>query len=192
MSFTFNDAIPAAPNNPSADQPDMLQNNISTNAILDVDHITFNTANGGKHKYVRIPTPVAPVVTGTQEWEVYTGNSAFDVGMIDMFFARPNNAGNDTLLRTTAISNSANGYTQLFGGLIIQWGTSTKTSGGSTSFPIAFPAQCYGVTTTVFENNNNRHFVFVRTISSASFTVASRDSGGNDESNTFFWIAIGK
>jgi len=50
MSFTFNTGIPAANNDPSVDQPDMLSNNVSTNAILAVDHVTFNTANGGTHK----------------------------------------------------------------------------------------------------------------------------------------------
>jgi len=192
MTFTFDNSIPAAPNNPSSDQPKMLANNVATQGIANVDHIGYNQTNGGKHKLVRIPAPVAPTVTGVQEWEMYTANSSFDVGKVDFFFARPNNAGNDTFLRTTAISNAANGYTQLFGGLIIQWGTSTKTSGGSTSFPLAFPSQCYGVTCTVFVNNNNRHFVFVRTISTTDFTVASRDSSGQDESNTFFWVAIGK
>jgi len=50
MSFTFNTGIPAANNDPSVDQPDMLSNNVSTNGILAVDHVSFNTANGGTHK----------------------------------------------------------------------------------------------------------------------------------------------
>lgn len=52
MSFTFNDTIPAANNNPSNDQPVMLANNVATNGILAVDHVTFNNAFGGTHKQV--------------------------------------------------------------------------------------------------------------------------------------------
>jgi hypothetical protein len=52
MTFNFNSSVPAASNNPSVDQPDMQTNNISTDAIISVDHISFNTANGGQHKQV--------------------------------------------------------------------------------------------------------------------------------------------
>lgn len=49
MSFSFDDTIPAANNNPSFDQPVMLQNNVSNQGIWTVDHIGFNAANGGTH-----------------------------------------------------------------------------------------------------------------------------------------------
>jgi hypothetical protein len=68
-SFVFNNAIPAAPNNPSVDQPDMLTNNISTDAILAINHISFNAAKGGTHLLVNftadpnfITPPVAPLL----------------------------------------------------------------------------------------------------------------------------------
>jgi hypothetical protein len=65
--FTFNAAIPASNNNPSVDQPVMLQNNIATNGILAVDHVTFNETQGGTHKQVtfsseNLPTtPLDPI-----------------------------------------------------------------------------------------------------------------------------------
>lgn len=52
MSFTFNSNIPAADNNPSDDQPEMLQNNQTHVAIWNVDHISFNNNDAGKHKQV--------------------------------------------------------------------------------------------------------------------------------------------
>ena len=55
MSFTFNNTIPAAGNNPSADQPIMLSNNVAIQGILGVDHITFNQSNGGQHLQVTLP-----------------------------------------------------------------------------------------------------------------------------------------
>jgi len=71
MTFNFNAGIPAANNNPSNDQPDMLTNNISTNAILAIDHVSFNDANGGKHKqitYVSKNTPGAQTDPSSTEF----------------------------------------------------------------------------------------------------------------------------
>lgn len=53
-NFIFNDAIPDAANNPSFDQPDMKTNNISTNGILAIDHVSFNTNFGGNHLQVHL------------------------------------------------------------------------------------------------------------------------------------------
>ena len=52
MSFTFYTDIPGANNNPSVDQPKMLTNNVTVESALNVDHITFNDADCGKHKQV--------------------------------------------------------------------------------------------------------------------------------------------
>lgn len=62
MTFTFNTGIPAANNNPSVDQPDMLINNVSTDGILAVDHISFNALNGGTHKQMHMPSFTNPAV----------------------------------------------------------------------------------------------------------------------------------
>lgn len=49
---TYNLDIPNPPDNPSLDVPLMKTNTNSINTILAVDHIPFNTANGGTHKQV--------------------------------------------------------------------------------------------------------------------------------------------
>lgn len=59
-SYSFNTNVPFATDDPSDDQPDMKINNQSTNDILAVNHVTFNTANGGMHTrvdYVNTLTP---------------------------------------------------------------------------------------------------------------------------------------
>jgi len=72
MTFSFNTNIPAAPNNPSVDQPDMIVNNQSTNGIIAVDHITFNTANGGQHKQVTFNNKNVPVAQTDPQSVLYT------------------------------------------------------------------------------------------------------------------------
>ena len=68
MSFTFNPNEPARNSNPSVSQPIMQQNNQSTNDIIAIDHITFNAANGGKHKQVSFNDNNIPAAnpSGTQ------------------------------------------------------------------------------------------------------------------------------
>jgi len=48
----YNLNIPDGPNNPSADQPKMKTNTNAVHEILEVDHVTFNTPNGGTHKKI--------------------------------------------------------------------------------------------------------------------------------------------
>jgi hypothetical protein len=90
MSFTFNTGIPAANNNPSADQPLMLQNNISTNAILSVDHVTFNSTLGGTHKQVTFTSKNTPAGLPTDPTSiVYTANGVSST-VSQLLFANQN------------------------------------------------------------------------------------------------------
>lgn len=59
-NFPFNTGIPAALNNPSSDQPLMLINTQSDAGIWEIDHIGFNTNNGGTHKQVTLSSKNTP------------------------------------------------------------------------------------------------------------------------------------
>lgn len=74
MSFTFSTTVPAAPDNPSVDQPDMLQNNVAINGILAVDHITFNLLGGGQHKQVTFNGKNVPGAQTDPQSTLYTNN----------------------------------------------------------------------------------------------------------------------
>jgi hypothetical protein len=74
MSFTFDATIPAAANNPSVDQPGMLQNNVATNGILAVDHVTFNALSGGTHKQVTLSSKNVPGAQTDPQSVLYSNN----------------------------------------------------------------------------------------------------------------------
>lgn len=74
MSFTFYSNIPAAANNPSFDQPNMLQNNESTAGIIEVDHVGFNTASGGTHLQVNFSSKNSQGAQTDPSSVLYTGN----------------------------------------------------------------------------------------------------------------------
>lgn len=129
-NFTYNDLIPATNNNPSDDQPEMLKNTVSIENIIDVDHVGFNTNNGGNHRQVRFNlNQVAPGLNNGVG-EVYantiSGNS----------FPFWNNGTNYNILTSLANNVSQNGYTYI-GSILIQWGIYNAAGGnfssGSTS-----------------------------------------------------------
>ncbi len=192
MSFVYTQNIPASGNLPAADQPNLQTNTNSINSIIDVDHYPFGTGIDGQHKYLHMKQGALPPggVTGTGLFYTQASN-----GATQLYYSNGSTGNEYQLTRV----NNANfgtfatnpGWTFLPGGLLMQWGTDTKATGGTVTFPFAFTSSVYSIQITVNENNNNRHTVFVKTSSMSNFTVASRDSSGNDESNTFFWVAIG-
>jgi len=82
MSFTYNDNVPATNNNPSFDQPKMLENTISIEQIWEVDHLTFSSNPAGTHKQLTFHQFASPAVPGAgQPSVVYPGTSANQVDM---------------------------------------------------------------------------------------------------------------
>lgn len=81
-TYSFNENIPAANNNPSADQPIMQTNNASTKSIIGVDHVTFGTATGGagssdgQHLQVTYNNKHSPAAQVDPISTAYTNNSA--------------------------------------------------------------------------------------------------------------------
>lgn len=75
MGFTFYTNIPGADNDPSVDQPKMLQNNIAIDQIVNVDHYSFGDINNndGKHQQLTLPIQNAPGVQTDPASTLYTG-----------------------------------------------------------------------------------------------------------------------
>lgn len=186
MTYSFNNAIPAANNNPSTDQPDMLINNISTAAILAVDHIGFNVTNGGQHKsihfnqdasYVPVP-PVSPPQLFTKT-----------VSALPQLFYYSGTAAQSS----NQYNQAANFSTFLLGGLILKGGSITMTS--TAAFTYAglvpalepFPNATLGVYLTPAAGSANNGNYLVSAISATGFTVVN----SGISSKTYYFLAIG-
>lgn len=84
-NFTFNTAIPASANNPSVDQPDMLTNNVATDGILAVDHVSFNANDGGEHLQVTFNSKNSAAAQTDPKSVLYTGSGTASTNA-DLFF----------------------------------------------------------------------------------------------------------
>jgi hypothetical protein len=72
-SFTYINGIPAAANNPSTDQPNMLTNTNSIPELIAVDHVSFNATNGGTHLQVTLATENTPGAQTDPQSVIFSG-----------------------------------------------------------------------------------------------------------------------
>jgi len=181
--FPFNTGIPASGDNPSVDQPGMLQNNVSTNGIIGVDHNTFNNNLGGYHTDIHMDPQgsVPPAIAGIGQLfaQIVTVASVTDT---QLFFE----TGTGVLNQLTGSKQAFNGFAYL-GNIILQWGfVNASFSGASsqnqtTSFNLTFPNNCFIVLTTPYYDPN-----FPSGVASVSIL-----SNNNPEppTNQFTWTA---
>lgn len=193
--INFTTGIPAQNNNPSKDQPDMLQNNDNIPVFVGIDHYGFNvsTNNSGTHKKVTLSNlAMGPGFTG--------GDGVLYAGLFngDSWPVWQNTTGS-TILASSATNASANGYASLPGGLLVQWGQSAGS--GLSSVPVSFntnftsagvntPAYSVVVTASRAASSpgNSDSYIVQGSISASGFTIF------NNGSHTFtgwYWIAIG-
>lgn len=152
----YNDGVPNGPNNPSQDQPLMLQNTQAIKAILGIDHVTFDTVNSGTHTQVQFssnPTITPPTTFPT----LFTGTKGGTTGGgLSQLFFYSGNADQSANQYTIG----SNGSVLLFGGIILKWAT---TDGSKTVYDLSSD---FGLT-----NFQNGAFGAVASIKSGSSSV---------------------
>lgn len=93
-NFAYISGIPATNNNPSDDQPDMMDNNDNSALIWETDHIGFNAPNGGLHQqnsYPAFSNGVVPVGDDPNEGSVaFSAAGEDDITRAQYFFKNVN------------------------------------------------------------------------------------------------------
>lgn len=172
MFFSYNQNIPAANNNPSDDQPRMLTNFNSIYSWAIQDHYGYKDINsrGGIHKYIRMPVngPPGTAVRESQSASLFSltatsvgasqeGNFFFVPGKSTNTYqltrsidgAYPLFATNTQTFTTTSYSINS-GWTFAPGGMLLQYGTITRTPNnalqiGTVVFPVSFVSAPYSL-----------------------------------------------
>lgn len=204
--FDYTTNIPFANNPPSVDQPNMEINTNSIDGIIAVDHVGFNSNNGGYHTDIHMIPQGSDPAQITDIGQIYTKTVTFNGKTDAALFYRSGTtlSSSNSLTQITApkgTSASANGYAFLPGGIIMQWGQflssfGSGTTTGSVNFNISFPNGSFSITTAPLGSNSN--------LPSQEATAGIRQSSlgsassfdyifvtGSNKYTGFTWIAIG-
>lgn len=166
-----------------------------------IDHTTFSngTSNNGYHKVVHLMaqsgTPGAVAGSG----ELYTRTINDNINTDTELFYQTAGGLVIPLTRNFEPRPQSRGFTMLPGGLILQWGQISASSGSATvtfsdSPGMAFPSSCYNVTAQLFYTGSaptGRATIAVKLNTNVSFTYVLLNPDGASY-NGFFWTAIGK
>lgn len=193
--YTYDNTIPDANNDPAVDQPLMLLNFQSIEALINEDHVDFNQATAGQHKKVSFPAFAAPVpAPANAEGSLYTA----DIGgsIAGLFFK--NSASTFNLTHDWAIvTNGTNHGFKLPNGIIVNYGESNNvdTQGGARIVTLAIPftTTAYYITATAFDQNGETNLSASRGVFPNDLTTirlyANRPGGSSN--NPAFYLAIG-
>lgn len=160
-----------------------IRNNLDgTYQTLAIDHIDNNGNPGSKpagyHKVIHmVPQGVnpAPVAGYGQLFSKTINSFTTDQAL----FWETGNGLLQQLTTNLTPSATANGYSFLPGGIIIQWmKVNNPTSGTNYSFPITFPNNCFSVQLTPSLNDNStvRCYVASGTLTTALFQIQATTS----------------
>lgn len=113
-------------------QNDLLQNFTSIKAAFDINHVTFDLADKGKHNYVSFPEQAAAPATAVNERAIYAKQSAY-TGVSELF-TRKESSGAE--VEFTAALGATPGWTILPSGIILKWGWGTANGAYTLVLPV--------------------------------------------------------
>lgn len=175
-------------------------------AVEAINHVAFNEAGKGKHKFLQMPEVTASgagiPVTLANEAGLYV-----DVGTnpaeANLFFRGENNGYQYQLTRATSAStatfgtntayaaNHLGGWTFLPGGMLFQYGLRTAIAASGTTivtFPVQFTSACFSVNLSpITSGDPSKQMIINANAGTSSFVI-------NNNSSTFtraYWTAVG-
>ena len=192
--MSYNSSIPQANDDPSQSQGQILSNFQALNTSNSVNHVAFNDADQGKHKFLQMPEQASDPATAANEAGLYA--KEYDVDglgtLVSTLFFRNESSGAVTTFGGPS-SLAIPGYSYIPGGLLVQWNRVTVSSGNNVTFPIAFGAPAFYVNfAPTGTSGTNR--IFSRLSGNPSATqfipvITNKDNGSLTE--TIYYLAIG-
>lgn len=192
--MSYNSSIPQSNDDPSQSQGQILSNFQALNTSNSVNHVAFNDADQGKHKFLQMPEQSSDPATAADEGGLYC--KEYDVDglgtMVSTLFFRNESSGAVTTFGGPS-SLAIPGYAYIPGGLLVQWNRVSVASGNNVSFPIAFGSAAYYVnfapTGTSGKNRIYSRLSGNPTATTFSPVILNKDGSGITE--TIYYLAIG-
>jgi len=127
----YNNAIPQPTDELRNSQGDILNNFQAIKTAWDINHVTFDLANQGKHNYVTLPEQSAGPATAANELAIYSKQSTLT--SVAELFVRKESSG-DEIEFTSAIAATP-GWTRLPSGILLKWGATTANGATTITLP---------------------------------------------------------
>jgi len=127
--MAFTPSIPEATDVPSQSQSQIKDNFDAINTVVAVNHVAFNAAGEGKHKFAQMPEQGAAPATAANEGAIYTKQGT-KTTVTELVFRRESSG---TEIEMTA-GEGVNGWTMLPSGLLLKWMTVSATAGDQDLF----------------------------------------------------------
>jgi hypothetical protein len=128
--MAYNNTIPQPGDQPKDSQPQILTNFAAIKTLIDVNHVTFDAAGEGKHKFITLPVQAAAPALATDNG-IYNKNYA-TTAKNETYIHNQTLAGtSDIPMSASFLSNTAvpilglTGWTYLPSGVLIKWGYAT-------------------------------------------------------------------
>lgn len=187
MSFKSN--IPVAADKLAQSQDDILNNFVGIKTLVDVNHVTFDAADQGKHNFIQFPVQNPVPTTGAGEVGFYSQTSAI-TGQPELVFSHQ--SAGTTYEFTSSVKNAA-GYTMLPSGIILKWGSGTVNA-NTTAVATFTAAAGVPAFTTVYNAQATRvgssgctGVLYVQSFTTTTITVFNTA----DAAKTFYYTVIG-
>lgn len=179
--------IPQPTDQLSASQDDLLQNFASIYAAWNINHVTFDAADQGKHKYVNFPVQAAAPALAAD-----AGFYALAAGL----FVHAPGAANDFNITQKAFNTATFAWSYLPSGLLLKCGRTTTDALGHGTVNLNGVGTAYASVPFVFltgsyTGGGNSTFASVRGLTSAQLLIGLRDSAGAVISGPVQWFTIG-
>lgn len=128
----FKSTIPAPTDQLKDSQSDLLANFAAIKTAWDINHVTFDLADEGKHNFVTFPEQGAAPAVAANEIAMYSKESAL-TSVAELFVKYESG----TEYEITAADASNPGWCTLASGLIVKWGTQASLGYDTIVFPVA-------------------------------------------------------
>ena len=129
--MAYQENIPQPTDKIKDSQNDLLNNFQAIKTAWDVNHVTYDLGDQGKHKHVSLPEQAAAPATAANELAIYSKQSAL-TGISELFVRRESSG---TELEATGASLGAIGWSYLPSGLLIKWGVGSCTGNDTFVLP---------------------------------------------------------
>lgn len=192
--MSYNSDIPQANDDPSQSQGQLLSNFQALNTSNSVNHVAFNEADQGKHKFLQMPEQASDPSTAANEAGLYA--KEYDVDgmgtLMSTLFFRNESSGTVTTFGGPS-SLAIPGYTYLPGGLLAQWNRVSVSSGNAVVYPIAFGSAAYFVSfqPTGTSGTNRIFYRLSGNPSATQFIPVITNKDNSSLTETIYYFALG-